>query len=165
MKSTILHIIYVVTVILCVTACTSQCFNNQSSIGLAGFYSSGTHSKISVNNIQIYGVGAPNDSLLLSSSSAVSQVYLPLPVIGSECAYVFHYTQEELSSTELNDTLSLKYEAVPYFAGTDCGAMYVYEIKDFSYTTHIVDSVAIPGMKINNIDRETIQIYLRTASQ
>lgn len=165
MKRTLLYIAISISAVIALVACASQCFNNQSSIGLAGFYSSATKKSVSISNVQIYGVGAPNDSLILNSSSAISQVYLPMPVLGSECAFVLHYTQEAISSTLLNDTLSLQYDAVPYFAGTDCGAMYVFKIKEFSYTTHIVDSIAIPTMEINNIDRETIQIYLRTSSQ
>ncbi|MDE6716291.1 MAG: hypothetical protein K2J74_07420 [Muribaculaceae bacterium] len=165
MNRNLLHIFCAVLAIFGIVACASQCFNNQSSIGLAGFYSAASQKQISVSDIQVYGVGAPNDSLILSSATAISQVYLPMPVIGNECAFVFHYTQEAISSTLLNDTLTLRYDAVPYFAGTDCGAMYVFKINEFTYTTHIVDSIAIPTMEINNIDRETIQIYLRTSSQ
>lgn len=165
MNRNLLHILFASLAIICLAACASQCFNNQSSIGLAGFYTSSTQKSISISNVQIYGVGAPHDSILLSASSPISQVYLPLPVLGTECAFVFHYTQEAISSTLLNDTISLRYDAVPYFAGTDCGAMYIFKIKDFAYTTHIMDSVAIPSMEINNIDKETIQIFLRTSSQ
>ena len=41
--------------------------------------------------------------------------------------------------------------------------MYHYRITAYTYTTHLIDSVAVTDSLITNIDRETIQIYFRTA--
>lgn len=160
----ILPVAVAAAVCMLIVGCTSQCYDNQSSIGLAGFYDSTTKREISIGMIDVYGVGAPNDSAILKTTGAVSQVYLPMPVEGNECAFVIHYREEAISSELLNDTLTLHYDAVPYFAGSECGAMYIYKINSFDYTQHIVDSIAIPTMEINNLDMETIKIYMRTSS-
>ena len=55
---------------------TTGCIDNGSSLPLAGFYSSSTKSKITINSLTIGGVGAKNDSLIINKESA-SQAYLP----------------------------------------------------------------------------------------
>ncbi len=144
------------------TSCTSECLENQSSIPLAGFYDMTTKKAITLDSITVFGVGAPGDSLLLNNAKGIKQVYLPLPVVGKSAKFVIHYDQKAISNPLYNDTLSLNYEPLPYFASAECGAMYQYNIKDFTYTRHIVDSIAIPSMKITNADIETINIFFRT---
>lgn len=145
-----------------VIGCTDECTDNQSSIGLAGFYN-GKGKSIVIDSISVWGAGVPNDSMILRNQLNVAQVYLPMPLNSSECRFVFHYDQKAISDSRYNDTLTLHYEAIPYFASIQCGAMYRFEISSFSYTTLLIDSVAIPTMKIDNVDEETIKIYMRTS--
>lgn len=143
-------------------SCTNECLENKNSIGLAGFYSMSSKKSISIDSLTIFGVGAPGDSMILKNAASVKQVYLPMRMNVTQCKFVLHYDQKSLLSTLLNDTLTLNYEPIPYFASEECGAMYIYKINDFSFTKHIVDSVAIPSMMITNKDAETIEIYMRT---
>lgn len=122
-----------------------------------------TGSSISPDSIAVGGVGAPNDTLLLGPGSRVSQLYLPFRSTSPETEFYFRYKQQALDYDWLVDTIRFSYEATPYFASEDCGAMYHYLITSFSYTTHLIDSVAVTDSLITNIDRETIQIYFRTA--
>ena len=138
-----------------------ECFNNQNTLPLAGFYSMQTKQAISVDSLTVYGVGAPGDSLLLDNGKG-STLYMPMPLSGNSTRYVFHYNAEALNYIELNDTLSIDYNCYPQFVSDECGAIYKYDVENFSYTTHLIDSIAIPTMEFNNVDVEVIKIYFRT---
>ena len=139
------------------------CTDNQSSIPLAGFYSSANGNPIKVDSIQIGGVGAPADSMLVSSSRGVSEVYLPLRATHTSSSFYIRYTQQELVElTSLYDTISFDYEAIPYFASEDCGAMYRYRVQKCQATAHLIDSVVLVDSLITNANRESLRIYFRT---
>jgi hypothetical protein len=151
-----------VMVSLLFSACSSSgCTDNKSSIPLAGFYSYSTLSAISVSSISIGGVDAPNDSLIIDDSSA-SEVYLPFRAGYDNTQFYIHYNLTGIDDTAYNDTLSFSYNRVPYFASSDCGAMYKYEITQFTTTYHLIDSIALVDSCITNVDRETIKIFFRT---
>lgn len=149
--------------LLAVGCNTSGCLDNQSSIPLAGFYSSATGQQISVSNIQIKGVGAPNDSILAAAGSSMKEVYLPMRSTQNTTAWCFSYTQEGLDSPEYNDTVTFYYDSEPYFASEECGAMYRYRIRRCTTTTHVLDSIGITDSLITNVDVQRIRIYVRTA--
>ena len=143
---------------------SSGCTDNQSSLPLAGFYSSTTNEPVLLPYIEIYGVGAPNDSILYQSGQGHSIVYLPFRNSSNQVSYVFHYTQQGIDSDEFNDTLTFTYSSEPYFASEQCGAMYCYDISKLDYTCHLIDSVVITDSLVTNTDIERIKIYFRTSS-
>ena len=137
------------------TSCNNDnCIGNGSSIPLAGFYNSGK--QITINSLTVYGIGAPNDSVIIDKTSAKS-VYLPLRLSTNSCKYVFNYNTEDMT----NDTLTLGYDAIPYFQSHECGAMYKFKITSLEHTTHAIDSVLIPEPMITNADVISIKIYVR----
>lgn len=142
---------------------TSGCTENQNSIPLAGFYSSATEAQVSLDSVGVYGVGAPGDSLLLSPGTSASQIYLPLNASAASTSFVFTYRGPGLDNPLLNDTLTFVYDAVPYFAGEECGAMYVYDITRLDVTDHLIDSVGLLDRHITNVDIESLKIFFRTA--
>lgn len=144
------------------SACNSTgCLENQSSIPLAGFYSSGTEERVVIDSIKVYGLGAPGDSSLTASIRA-SQVYLPLRSSAEATSFCFRYLQKDLDCPELIDTLTLEYDSEPRFVSEECGAMYFYHVRRMSYTRHLIDSVAMPDSLINNVDIERLKIYFLT---
>lgn len=122
-----------------------------------------TKEKITPDSLAVGGVGAPSDTLLLGPGSRVSQLYLPFRSTASSTEFYFQYKQKSLDFPWLVDTLRFDYVSTPYFASEDCGAMYHYRVTAYTYTTHIIDSVAMTDSLITNLDRESIQIYFRTA--
>ncbi len=155
--------IFLAVILMTAVGCnTNGCLNNQSAIPLAELYSSATGAAISLNNLQISGVGAPNDSVLISSGTAVSKLYLPMRSSQSSTAWCFHYTQEGLDDPALNDTIEFVYTSMPYFASEECGAMYYYHIVQVKATDHLMDSVVIVDSLITNVDLTRIKIYFRT---
>lgn len=138
------------------------CEGNQSSLPLAGFYSSQTKSTISIDSLTIYGIGMPGDTTIVDTA-AVSQTYLPFNIADTVSRFVFRYDQSGLAAYRLSDTISISYVASPYFHSEDCGAMYVFDINKYTATHNLIDSVVIPQLRIDNTDRENIQIYFRTS--
>ena len=111
------YILFVFIVsLLAVCSCnTSGCLENQSSIPLAGSYSSSTKKKVSVDSISIYAVDVPGDSMLVRVGHGVSQVYMPLDITADETRYVLHYDAKDISDERLNDTIKIIYDRLPYF--------------------------------------------------
>lgn len=152
-----------VAIIVAAVSCnTAGCYDNQSSIPLAGFYADSSRNEITVDSISIGGVGAPEDSLLLNNATA-SKVYLPFRADRGATSFYIHYDQEHLSDTSLNDTLTFTYSSEPFFASDECGAMYRYTITSCDYTTHLITSVEVIDPLITNADIERIHIYFRTS--
>ncbi|MDE6309302.1 MAG: hypothetical protein K2L93_07050 [Muribaculaceae bacterium] len=139
---------------------TSGCLDNGSSIPLAGFYFS-DGKPIQLDSLAIHGVGAPNDSLLITPGTTVSEVYLPLRSTANATSYVIHYTYKALDSDRYNDTISLDYTSIPYFVSEECGAMYYYHIDQMDYTTHLIESIEITDSLITNVDQQRLKIYMR----
>lgn len=161
----ILHFISAIIIVaIGISSCSNgECFDNQSTLPLAGFYSMQTKKSIQVDSLTIYGVGVKGDSILLDNGQATT-LYMPLPLSANSTSYVFHYNAKALDFVELNDTLTINYDCYPKFVSNECGVIYKYDVKDFSYTTHLIDSIAIPTMEFNNKDIEAIKIYYRTSS-
>ncbi len=151
-------------VVLAASCSTSGCLDNGSSIPLAGFYSSSTKQSISLRTVQIHGVGAPLDTAVMKSGDVASQVYLPMHSTASTTAWCIAYTDEGLDDPAFNDTLTLGYESIPYFASEECGTMYAYRINLVKCTEHLIDSVAVTDSLITNVDVERIRIYFRTST-
>lgn len=158
----ILNILAVAAAVMMLQSCNSVgCTDNKSSIPLVGFYSYEELTAITVNNVSIGGVDAPNDSLLVEKES-VDKVYLPFRADAGQSSFFIRYEDEALNFPELFDTITFKYTPIPYFASKDCGAMYRYRIDDYSYTRHLVDSVGLLTDVMTNADVETIRVYFRT---
>jgi hypothetical protein len=144
-----------------VASCVStECYDNQNSLPLAGFYSSygdgePSHS-VTIDSVSIYGIGA--STILEDSVVALSQVYLPFRVEEEVTQYVFEYLPERFHG--MKDTITFRYKEVPYFVSAACGAIYKYEIQEINTTGRVIDSVTCPNGVIDNIAEENIRIYL-----
>ena len=142
---------------------TTGCLQNQSSVPLAGFFASSTGESIRVDSLCIFGIGAPNDSSLISGTAA-SMVYLPLRSSASETSFCIRYLQKALDFPEFNDTISIGYTSEPKFVSEECGAMYCYNIDTVAHTCHFIDSVSVLEPYIDNIDVMRLKIYFRTTA-
>lgn len=161
----------VITVITLLSAAlggcnTSGCLDNQNSLPLAGFYASETGSPVSLDSLDIGGVGAVADSLLVKAGQSVSSVYLPLRSQKDFTEFFIHYAYPEqgLDDETLNDTIGFTYTSQPYFASEECGAMYRYKVSRLDYTTHLIDSVILVDSLITNVDTERLRIYFKVTT-
>lgn len=151
---------YIRTLLVALTAvalhgCSDQgCMNNRNSIPMAGFYLLQGEQSVSVSNLEVFGVGAPGDSLLLDTVRSAHQIYLPLRGDIPRAQFVFR-------SGDVDDTLTVDYTAWPYFDGEDCGAMWRYELQNVSWQRTLIDSVRVTDKFITNQEREQLMIFLR----
>ncbi len=141
---------------------TTGCMDNRSSLLLAGFYSSSTEKAIALKEIELGGVGAPDDSLLVGRTQTASEVYLPLRHTATSTSFFIRYLDDLIDLSTDYDTISLTYTSQPYFASEECGAVYHYRISSLDYTTHYIDSIALLDSLVNNADLQKMHIYFTT---
>ena len=160
-KSLTLPALAAAALVAATAACSSDgCLDNQSALPKAGLYSSSTGEAISLSNLQISGVDAPGDSILVKSGTAVGELYLPMRATKTSTSWLFTYTQEGLEGYD--DIVTFDYTPLPYFASEECGAMYNYHITHCSTTHNLIDSIVIADSLITNVDQVRIRIYFRT---
>lgn len=148
---------------LALCGCNSTgCLDNGSALPLAGFYSYSTLKAIAVDSLEIRGLGAPGDSILVKTSSSLNQVYLPFRPEAGEVKWVVAYRQKQLDFPQLQDTITFKYSTIEYFASEQCGAMYAYRLSGVGHTSHLIDSIGVTDSLITNVEMERIHIYFRT---
>ncbi len=140
------------------TACnTSGCLDNGSAIPLAEYRSSLTGKAVTASGITIHGIGAPGDSVLVSGTQSVSQVYLPMRSSATVTSWCLTYA--DAVTPPPTDTITFEYTSRPYFASEECGAMYAYTVRQARTTHTRIDSVVMLDSLITNADRVTIAIY------
>lgn len=146
-----------------ITSCsTSECYDNQNSLPLAGFYSSEeVPQAISLDSISIVGIGAPGDSILQDSVRSLSEVYLPFRIDQNTTTYQILYLGGVLGELGIFDIIEFDYEIKPMFVSTACGTVYYYKMNSINYTTNIIDSVTCPEGTITNANIENLKIYFR----
>lgn len=158
------HILLSATALLYASCSTDGCLDNGSAIPLATFYSAETRAKISLSGIEIRGLGAPNDSVLLSSFGSVQEVYLPMRSTQQSTSWRFTYGSGATSEAEVSDIVTFEYTSIPYFASEECGASYRYKITNVGHTTNVITEIELTDSLITNIDISTIHIYFRTGN-
>lgn len=141
---------------------TSECYDNQNSLPLAGFYSSAERPQaISLDSISILGVGAPGDSILQDSVRSLSEVYLPFRIDQNSTTYEIRYLAGLAGEYRVFDRISFNYDIVPMFVSAACGTVYYYKMNNIIYTTNFIDSVVCPKGVITNENIENLKIYFR----
>lgn len=148
------------TIMLATAACNSDgCLENRSSLPLAGFYNSSDQA-ISLDSLEITGIGALDPDPLISAGENISTVYLPMRSTQTTTSWQFAYRYRYLDG--ICDTITFDYTSSPYFASYDCGVVYHYRIHRMEHTTHLIDSVIITDSLVTNTDIQRIKIYFRT---
>lgn len=150
--------------ILINSCATEECYDNRNALPYAGFYGilQGKMSNVSVDSMEVYGIGAPGDSILSEGKSAISSLYLPFRIDSDTTVYVFRPLMKELLFFEIADTITFIYDREARFVSSACGASYLYNIRKISYTENLIDSVVCPGMQITNANSENLKIYFKT---
>ncbi|MCH5227557.1 MAG: hypothetical protein J1F16_07080 [Muribaculaceae bacterium] len=141
---------------------TSECYDNQNSLPLAGFYTSAARPQaISLDSISILGIGAPGDSILQDSVRTISQVYLPFRLDQNSTTYEIQYLSALPGIYYISDYITFNYDILPMFVSAACGAVYYYKITSIETTHNFIDSVTCPSGEITNANIENLKIYFR----
>lgn len=162
MRSVTLHIITLFALLLTLAACSDECTDNKNALPLAGFYSvSAPQTQVYLQGVEVYGIGAPGDSIISEGAVSKDMVYLPFRIDSDTTAYAFRYSEAEGSL--LPDTITFIYTRQPRFASAACGVSYLFEMRDIKYTRHLIDSVACPKGYIDNANIENLEIFFRVS--
>ena len=161
-----------ISLVICVglallASCSSgECMDNKNSMPLAGFYSSEQFPKnIIIDSISVYGLDAPEKSMILDSAKNVKEVYLPFRIDEPSTTFILDYHQKSIEDYRLNDTITFSYDIIPFFVSKECGAIYKYKIEEISTTKHLIDSVMCPLGIIDNVASENLRIYFRVQTE
>lgn len=152
-----------------VAACSSdECYDNHSALPLASFYSSKTLQQVQLQKLEIYGIGAPGDSILYTPET-LSQAYLPFRMWQDTTQYVFAYYGMIPDSIAYNypelvprDTVTFVYKPKEWFVSPSCGAMYFYDMKSADHSSLLIDSIAYNDI-ITNENVSNIKIFFKEA--
>lgn len=131
------------------TACSgSECYENHSALPLASFYDAASMRPVSINRVEIYGIGAPGDSVLYPPQT-LGEAYLPFRLWQDTTQYVFAYVGMIPDSVaqaypELipRDTVTFVYRPKEWFVSPACGAMYFYDMDTVTHSSLLIDSIA-----------------------
>lgn len=162
-----LPLIFIGLLLAFATACsTSECYDNHSALPLASFYDKATLQPVSLIQLEIYGIGAPGDSILYTPQT-LSQVYLPFRIWQDTTQYVFSYNGMVPDSIAAQfpeyvpkDTITFIYKPKEWFVSPSCGAMYFYDMDTVVHTSLLIDSIAYNEV-ITNENSTNIKIFFK----
>lgn len=144
----------------------SECYDNHSALPLAYFYNSATKKQVRIQGLEIYGVGAPNDSILYTPQS-LQEAYLPFRLWDESTTYVLRYVSaipdsiaQERPDLVPRDTITFRYTPKEWFVSPACGAMYFFDMKGTDHTGVLIDSIACDET-ITNANVANIRIFFR----
>lgn len=149
------------------SGCSSnECYDNHSALPLATFYSASTLRPVSVQGLSIYGLGAPNDSVLYTPQN-LQEAYLPFRLWQDTTVYVFAYTgllpdsiAEVYPELVPRDTVRFIYKPKEWFVSPACGAMYFYDMKTVEHTSLLIDSISWKDL-ITNENVSNMQFFFK----
>lgn len=138
--------------------CSDTCNENRSALPTAGFYYSGAESdqNISLDSIEVIGVGVANDSVLSPASQAKNELCMPFRIDSDTTQYIF-IDAHRLSG--LRDTVTFVYSRTPRIVSLECGVSYLFDIHSITSQGVLIDSVTCPVGFIDNSGRQNINIY------
>lgn len=144
-----------------VTACGETCTDNRNALPYAAFNAvmDSVMQRVSVDSLEVRGIGAPGDSILVEAGAPVSTVYLPFRIDSDTTLYAFTIRQGLL---EISDTVTFNYTRSPRFVSHECGVSYLFDIKDITWTGQMIDSVVCKQGYIDNTPGINMEIYLRS---
>lgn len=158
----ILPCLVICAYVIAATSCSDTCNENRNALPLAGFYASGNNAeKIEVDSVEVYGPGAPGDSILSPASTSKEEIYLPFAIDSDTTQYVFAARDNGFVT---RDTVTFVYTRVPRFVNVECGASYLFNIREISNTGALIDSVVCPDGYIDNTNAENLRIYFAVST-
>lgn len=159
----LLYTAAVVTAAAITVSCSDTCSENRNALPLAGFYASGGSSeKISIDSVEVIGVGVAGDSVLSPATGYKNELYMPFKVDSDTTAYAFIDIR---AGSTLRDTVTFIYSRTPRFVNVECGVSYIFELKSISTSGRMIDSVICPEGYIDNVNTENLRIYFKVQQQ
>lgn len=145
---------------------SSECYENHSALPLANFYSSASLKQVSLQSVEIYGIGAPNDSILYTTQT-LSEAYLPFRIWDESTSYVIRYVgaiPDSIAQARPDlvpkDTITFHYKPREWFVSPSCGAMYFFDMEGVDHSDILIDSISTTEV-ITNENIANIKIFFK----
>ena len=116
----------------------------------AGFYSAESLENISVDSLEVFGIGIPDSSLY--SMVTLKNILLPLNPSTNDCSFV-------VINGGRADTIDITYSRNLVFLSRECGYTYHFEINEVFFTRNDISNIIITNKSVIPGDEENIQIY------
>ena len=139
--------------------CGDTCADNKNALPRAAFYAG--EATVSVDSLEIRGIGAPGDSILSEGTERKSEIYLPFRIDSDSTVYSFDYT----GGVKASSIVTFIYSRTPRFVSAECGVSYVFDIRKIECKGNLIDSVTCPQGFIDNAPGVNLRIYLRTTPE
>ncbi len=152
MKTISLSLLIISTaLIISFSSCTEESCNQDTEVFMkAGFYSSETEEKISIDSLDIYGLNVPDS--IICSMSTLNEVSLPLNPSSSSCTFA-------IVNGGRADTIEIFYKSSLEFLSLACGYRYLHELEEIYNTRNDIKDIFILNKSVNPGDEENVQIF------
>ena len=133
-------------------SCREECTYKPESFAVVEFRSviDSVDQAAPVDSFSVYGVGIA-DSLYRVVNKA-GTIELPLNGKAQESGFVMVFG-------EVNDTVWLQYDVVPWFLSEECGFALNYELTGTRHTLNTIKSVVIVTNEVTSFEDTNIRIY------
>lgn len=145
-------------------SCSDTCAENKNALPRAAFYAYADSAmrQVTIDSLEVVGVGIEGDSALSAASEPKSELYLPFRIDSDTTRYVFI---DARTGSSLRDTLTFAYTRTPRFVNVECGVSYLYEIESIEWQGALIDSVVCPNGYIDNTNAVNLNIYFAAAKE
>lgn len=141
--------------------CSDDCIENRNALPLAGFYYADKPTEVvTLDSLEVYGVGAPEDSILSRARVVKSQLYLPFRIDSDVTQYVFEDKHKRAEGKK--DVVTFRYARTPRFVSAGCGVSYYFSIESITTQGVLIDSVVCPQGYIDNANIENLKIFFKS---
>lgn len=158
------HIIYIIGVVLALTACSSvDCPLN--NVVYAKYKLMGDVTKLSdvltITTVRVDGT----DTILLNQQQNADSFELPMSF--GQTVDELCLTRDRQDGSEVRrDTIWIEKTNEPHFESVDCGVNYFHTITNVTYTRHAIDSVVIHHNFVNyDASQQHFYIYFKESRQ
>lgn len=152
--------------LLCAACSGNECLDNKTTMPKVEFYSAGEEPKVVwLDSVLVYGIGAPGDRQLTDTTDRFESVMLPFRLDSDTTRYVFRYLQSHLREAGVTDTVTFIYGRQPWFVSSACGVSMRFNIKWFSCTRNVMDSIACMTPVVDNQDLVNFRVFVRVAEE
>lgn len=150
---------FLVSCLLIQSCGESDCSLSTTSYARFDFLDGKTQKSVTLTNgAMITGIITIDDTLNVDTVFNRAESYMSVPLsYTNQTMYVMHYSEN------LRDTIRLSHKNIPFVSDIECGSMMFYQVEEFTYTTHVLDSVTLVNPEINNEEKKNFNIYYRTA--
>ena len=134
------------------SVCLTSCGNNGCEQTRETFLYSTVKStgRTSINSMNVWAIDLPADSLMLVAPKPTELEFILKPDTTDVRFRLEMLVNDNGDLFQYNDTLSVSYEATPYFLDMECGCSMFFTLHDVSVTNNVFKKILLKNKAITN---------------